>query len=155
MARMGSIRSLTWAAMAGAWLMGAPLAAGAAEFRSVGAGVAVLYDSPSTKGRKLSIAPRGMPLEVVSSLPNWVKVRDMLGDVMWIEGKDLSARRTLIASTLATLRASAQDTAPIVVQVERGVLLEPVEGAAAAGWVRVRHAEGASGFVKAGEVWGR
>ena len=37
-------------------------AAHALEFKSVGPVPAVLYDAPSPKGRKVFVAPRGMPV---------------------------------------------------------------------------------------------
>ncbi len=135
-------------------LLALPVAA-RAEFRSVGVPAAILYDGPSVKGRKLFVAPRGMPLEVLSQVNTWIKVRDVAGDVMWIERKDLGGSPNVVASvSMATVRSAAQDGAPVVFQAERGVMLEVVEGAATAGWVRVRHRDGTSGWVKAAEVWG-
>lgn len=126
-----------------------------AEFRSVGVPAAILYDGPSVKGRKLFVAPRGMPLEVLSQVNAWIKVRDAGGDVMWIERKDLGGPATVVASVaVASVRSAAQDTAAVVFQAERGVMLEVVEGAASTGWLRVRHRDGSSGWVKTAEVWG-
>jgi len=54
------------------------LAAGAvaaAEFRSV-AEPSVFYDAPTLRGKKLYVAPRGMPVEVVVSIEGWQKVVD-------------------------------------------------------------------------------
>lgn len=126
----------------------------AAEFRSVGVPAAVLFDGPSTKGKKLFAAPRGMPLEVVAVINQWVKVRDVAGDILWIERSDLSNQRTVIATTLATVRSSPQDSAVPVFQAERGVLLELADASAAAGWIKVKHRDGAIGYVRVQEVWG-
>jgi len=140
-------------------LLSAPAPAAAAEFRAVGVPAAVLYDAPSRQGRKLFVAPRGMPLEVVSTLGQWVKVRDMTGEVVWIERSELADRRNVVSTTVLAVRQSAQDGAPVVLQVDRGVLLELVadtQGAAPApsGWVRVRHRDGGTGFVRAADVFG-
>lgn len=126
-----------------------------AEYRSV-AQPAVLYDGPSKQARRTWIAPRGMPVEVVSTLGAWVKVRDMAGDVVWIERADLGERRTVVASTLATVRQQPQDGAPALLQADRGVLLEIGEAPneAPGGWLRVRHRDGGSGWVRSAEVWG-
>jgi SH3-like domain-containing protein len=134
-----------------------PLAAMAqgVEMRSVNVQGAVLYDSPSTKGGKLFLAPRGMPLEVISVVNQWVKVRDQAGDVLWIERSALSSLRTLVTTVTATVRAQADDTAPVVFTLERGALLdwqEPQQPAPA--WLKVKHRDGSAGFVKASEVWG-
>src|SRR5689334_21327689 len=78
------------------------------EFRSVGATPAIMYDAPSAKGRKVSIAPRGMPVEVVLTYGEWVKVRDATGDLSWVEAKQLVAKRHLVVKTAnARVRAAA------------------------------------------------
>ncbi|MEI7444773.1 MAG: SH3 domain-containing protein [Burkholderiales bacterium] len=131
-------------------------AAGAAEFRGV-AQAAVLYDGPSKQARKLFAAPRGMPLEVISTLGQWVKVRDVSGDVVWIERTDLGERRSVVTTVLATVRREPQDGAAPVMQADRGVLLDVVDtppAEATAGWIRVRHRDGGAGWVRTTEVWG-
>ncbi len=132
-----------------------PGVAGAAEFREVTSAAGVLYDGPSEHARKLFLVPRGTPLELVSSVPGWVKVRDLSGDVLWIERGALGAPRHVIAITLAAVRRAPQHNAELVVQVERGVLLDVVDEQAPAGWVHVRHPGGPAGFVASAEVWGR
>jgi SH3-like domain-containing protein len=141
------------AAIVAAWLACAVQAAGAAEFRSV-AQPAVLYDAPSLLARKLFVAPRGMPVEVVSSVNLWVKVRDQAGDFAWIERADLASQRTVVARAVAAVRAEPREGADLVFQADRGVVLELVEPAPAPGWARVRHRDGSAGFVRAAEVWG-
>ena len=128
----------------------------AQEFRGV-AQAAVLYDGPSRQARKLFAAPRGMPVEVVSSLGQWVKVRDAAGDVLWIERSDLGERRSVVTTAVAAVRQQPQESAPVVLHADRGVLLDLVEaeGGAAAGWIRVRHRDGGAGWVRQTEVWGR
>lgn len=130
--------------------------AGAVDFKSIGAAPAILYDAPSSKGGKLYVAPRGMPVEVVISYGAWVKLRDMNGDMAWAEAKALSARRMLVVrSANARVRAGADDNAAIVLTADRGVLLELVEAAPLASlWLKVRHRDGVGGFVKATDVWG-
>jgi SH3-like domain-containing protein len=133
------------------------LAAGAAhalDYKSVGAAPAVLYDAPSAKGRKVFVAPRGMPVEVVLTYGDWTKVRDAAGDLSWVESKLLSPKRTLVVNSgSARIRVAADDNAAVVFTADKGVLLDRVE-TAQAGWVRVRHRDGQTGFVKASEVWG-
>jgi SH3-like domain-containing protein len=143
------------AALAAAATFGAG-AASAAEFRSV-AQAAVLYDGPSKQARKLFAAPRGMPLEVVSTLGQWVKVRDVSGDVVWIERTDLAERRAVVTTAIATVRREPQDAAAQVLQTDRGVLLELVDPAAVpapGGWLQVRHRDGGSGWIRVADVWG-
>lgn len=142
------------AALAVVLVSSSALAAPAVEFRSVGAAPAVLYDAPSAKGRKLFVAPRGMPVEVVLTYGAWVKVRDVAGDLAWVEAKALTGKRNVVVKAAsARVRSATEDNAPIVFTAEKGVLLEIAE-AAPAGWVKVRHRDGQSGFVRAAEVWG-
>lgn len=126
----------------------------ALEFKSIGAAPVVLYDAPSAKGRKVFVAPRGMPVEVVLTYGNWSKVRDAAGDLTWVESKQLSARRQVVVNAAsARVRENANDAAPVAFTADRGVLLE-LAGAGAPGWVKVRHRDGQAGFVRAAEVWG-
>ena len=129
-------------------------AAHAVDFKSIGAAPAVLYDAPSEKGRKVFVAPRGMPVEVVLSYGEWSKVRDAGGDLSWVDSKQLAPRRMLVVTVAsARLRAAADENAPTVVTVERGVLLELTDPVVS-GWLKVRHRDGVAGFVKATDVWG-
>jgi hypothetical protein len=73
--------------ISGALLMLASASGFAFDFKSVGAAPAILYDAPSIKGGKLYVAPPGMPVEVVLSYGEWVKVRDISGDMAWTEAK--------------------------------------------------------------------
>jgi SH3-like domain-containing protein len=59
----------------------------AMEFRSVGATPVIMYDAPSVKGGKVYVAPRGMPVEVIFTSGAWSKVRDMAGDLSWVESR--------------------------------------------------------------------
>ncbi len=126
----------------------------ALEFRTVGAASVILYDTPSEKGRKLFIAPRGMPVEVVLTYGQWNKVRDVSGDLTWVPAKALSAKRNVITSAVsARVRSAPDDSSALVFTTDKGVLLELVEPAKS-GWVKVKHQDGQAGFVRANEVWG-
>ena len=136
--------------MAGAVLLLATAASHAVDFKTVGANPAILYDAPSSKGGKLYVAPRGMPLEVVLSYGEWVKVRDASGEMAWTEAKGLSAKRNVVArADNLKVRASPDDNA----SPDKGVLLELSEQPNS-GWVKVRHKDGQAGYVKTSEVWG-
>lgn len=140
------VLSAAWFALTGA--------AHALEFRSVGAAPAVLYDAPSPKGRKVFVAPRGMPVEVVLTYGEWAKVRDASGDLSWVQSRYLAPRRSVVVNAAsARIRASAEDAAPVTFTAEKGVLLELVDPPAG-GWAKVRHRDGQAGFVRVAEVWG-
>lgn len=128
-------------------------AAQALDYRSV-AEAAVLFDAPSQKAKPLFAIAAGTPVEAVVTLDTWVKVRDMKGDLTWIERRLLSERRMVqVRGGMAQIRANPDEAAPLVFSAEADVLLEFVEPAAA-GWVKVRHRGGQEGFVKAAQVWG-
>lgn len=133
------------------------LAAGtvaAAEFRSAGEAAVVLYDAPSSKARKLYIVNRGYPLEVVVQVEGWVKVRDATGTLAWAESKALeNTRNVLVRVASAQIRQKPAEDAPSVAEVRRDVLLAVVEPAAG-GWIQVKHRDGATGYVRAADVWG-
>ncbi len=128
-------------------------AAAAADFRSV-ASAAILYDAPAVRGKKLYVAPRGMPLEAVVINEAWVRVRDKSGELAWIERRFLSEQRTVITTVpSAVVREQASDAARPVITVAQDVVLELLEPPAS-GWARVKHRDGATGFVAISQVWG-
>ena len=129
-------------------------AAQAIEYKSIGPAPAILYDAPSLKGRKVFVAPRGMPVEVVLTYGEWIKVRDASGDLSWIHSTMLVPKRTVIVRVhTARVRSAADESAPVVLTADKGVLLDYVD-AGSGGWIRVRHRDGPGGFVRASEVWG-
>ena len=136
------------------------LAAGAAqalEFKSVGAAPAIFYDAPSAKGKKVFVAPRGMPVEVVLTYGEWTKVRDAGGDLSWVESSALTSKRTLVTTAAnAKVRATPDDNGAQVFSCDKGVLLELAEPAApsVAGWLKVKHRDGQAGYVRLADVWG-
>lgn len=126
----------------------------AGEFRSIGDSAVVMYDAPSVKANKLFVASRFYPVEVIVQVDNWTKVRDVAGDLAWVEKKDLSNTRTVVVTAaLADVRQTPDDGAPLVFQARQGVALEVVE-LGAGDWVKVRHSDGQTGFVRANQVWG-
>jgi SH3-like domain-containing protein len=142
------------AAAAGVLLaFSAPLAL-AAEFRTIGDRPAILYDAPSAKADRLFVASRNYPLEVLVKLDQWTKVRDVNGEVAWVENRSLGERRTaLVTVPLADVRAAGNPQSALVFEAYKHVLLEIVE-APADGWVKVRHRDGQQGFIRVAHVWG-
>lgn len=135
-------------------LLLAATGAGAAEFRSVQENAAVLYDAPSRAATPLFVVQRNYPLEVIVHLDAWVKVRDQAGALSWIEKKALGDKRMLLVTgASAEARVRPEDGAPVAFTAAQNVALELLE-VAPGGWLRVRHADGATGFVRAAQVWG-
>ena len=64
-----------------------------------------------------------------------------------------SSTSALVTSASADVLQRAEDGAPAAFSAAQNVALELVE-VAPNGWLRVRHADGAAGFVRASQVWG-
>jgi len=138
----------------GGLLFFAAYGASAADFRTVQDGTAVLYDAPSRAATPLYVVQRNYPLEVIVNLDAWVKVRDQAGALTWVERKALGEKRmVLVTGASAEVRVRAEDGAPTAFVAAQNVVLELIE-VAPGGWLRVRHADGATGFVRAAQVWG-
>lgn len=130
------------------------LPAAAQDFRSIGEPAAVLYDAPSTKAKRMWVVGRGYPLQVASMIEGWARVRDATGDTSWVETRSLSTARTvLVRATMGTLRDSPSERGAVVLRVGRDVVLDMVE-APVGDWVRVRHRDGANGFIHVNQVFG-
>lgn len=126
----------------------------ALDFRSVGAAPVIMYDAPSVRGIKLYVAPAGMPVEIILTSGAWCRVRDMNGDLSWVEAKDLITRRNLIVKVpTARIRSTAEESASMVFSADKFVLLEMAEPAIGS-WVKVKHRDGQTGYVRTSEVWG-
>ncbi|MGB4468101.1 MAG: SH3 domain-containing protein [Azovibrio sp.] len=126
----------------------------ALEYRSVAVPLTIFRDAPSAQGKKLYIVREGMPLEVLVQVEGWTKVRDAEGTIAWVERSSLGTKRTLVVTAAtAEIRQNPSPEAPVVFQAEKWVALEWVEPAAP-GWVRVRHKDGQSGYVRVTQVWG-
>lgn len=133
------------------------LAAGAAsgaEYRALGEKPAILYDAPSTRADKLFAVTRYYPFEVLVKLDQWTKVRDVNGEVGWVENAALGERAMAVVTVpLADVRAAPDPQSPLVFEAYKQVLLEIVEPAAN-GWVKVRHRDGQEGYIRTSHVWG-
>lgn len=146
-------------AAVGAAALALPLRA--ADFRSTAEAPTVLYDAPSAKARPQFVFGRDVPLEVLVAVEGWTKVRDVAGTIGWIANKSLSERRALqVRVPSADVRAAPDESAPVAFRAAENVLLELAEPAASAGstsapgWVRVKHRDGAVGYVRISQIFG-
>ncbi len=130
-----------------------PGMAHALDFRSL-TEAGVMYDAPSRQARPRFVVARATPVEVIVSVEGWIKVRDSAGDIAWIESRLLGDRRTvIITAPRAEIRRAADANAALVFEAERDVVLD-LDEAAPPGWLKVRHRDGQSGFVRVTQVWG-
>lgn len=127
----------------------------AIDYRSVEPSVAIMYDAPSQKGKKLYLLKQYTPVEVVVRLEGWTKVRDAEGSLAWVENKTLAERRTVVVTAAkAEIRQADKAESPVVFEADKWVALDFVEPASP-GWVKVRHRDGATGFVRTTQIWGQ
>ncbi len=135
-------------------LSSAATAAFAIDYRSIEVPAAILYDSPSQKGKKLYLIKAQTPVEAVVRLEGWVKVRDAEGTLAWIEARNLGERRTLVVTApRAEIREADRAEASVVTTLDKWVVVDFVEPASP-GWTKVRHRDGATGYVRSTQVWG-
>ena len=139
--------------LAAAVLLGMSQLVCAFDFVSV-AEPAILYDANSLKAKKLYVATRYLPLEQVVVLDNWVKVRDNSGKLFWIEKRQLSSKRyVMVTVPTATVYRNPDNNSDVVFKATQQLGLEWL-GNTGAGWVKVRHADGSTGYLKSSDVWG-
>lgn len=139
---------------AAAALLAVASGAAQAQFLSVGENAAVLYDAPSRNAQPLYVASRHYPLEVIVNLEAWVKVRDHTGALTWVERKLLNEQRMVVVTApSAEVRVRAEDGAPVAFVAAQNVALELL-GYAPGGWLRVRHPDGANGYLRTSQAWG-
>jgi len=135
-------------------LIGAASAALAIDYRSVSVPAAILYDAPSQAGKRLYLIKAQTPVEVVVRLEGWLKVRDAEGTLAWIEARNLADKRTLVVTApRAELRQADKPEAAVLVELDKWVAVEFIEPASP-GWAKVRHRDGATGYIRSMQVWG-
>ena len=137
------------------WLLALaiPLAQGA-EYRALGAEPAILYDAPSTRADRLFVASRFYPFEVLVRLDQWTKVRDVNGEVAWVENKSFADKPTVLVTVpLADVRTAPNPQAPLAFEAYKQVILEVLEPPANE-WLKVRHRDGQQGYIRVAHVWG-
>jgi len=135
-------------------LIGVASAALAIDYRSVSVPAAILYDAPSQAGKKLYLIKAQTPVEIVVRLEGWLKVRDAEGTLAWVEAKNLTDKRTLVVTAArGEIRQADKAEAPVLAELDKWVAVEFIEPASP-GWAKVRHRDGATGYIRSTQVWG-
>ncbi len=130
------------------------LQAAALEFRATAEHGAVFFDGPANTAKRLFVASKGYPLEVLVEAKDWVRVRDQSGALAWVEKKSLTnTRSVVITAAKAELHASPDAKSPIVMMAEKNVTFELVEAGKMA-WAKVKHRDGTIAFIRIEDVWG-
>lgn len=124
------------------------------EFFSIAENATVMYDAPSLKADKLYVASRHLPVEAVVKVEGWVKVRDSGGGLAWVEEKALSEKRyVIVTAPQAEVYQAANASSTLVFQAQQNVVMEQLEPAVN-GWVKVRHRDGQTGYIRTQQIWG-
>ncbi len=135
-------------------LMFTESALAAFDFFSISENAVVMYDAPSLKAGRLYVVSRNLPVEAVVKVEGWVKVRDSKGNLAWVEEKVLSEKRfVIVTAPLAEVYHAPNTNSALVFKAQQDVTLEWLEPAAN-GWVKVRHRDGQTGYVRTSQVWG-
>ena len=123
------------------------------RFVSLKAGEANLRAGP---GRKYPVRwvyqRRNLPVRVIGEHENWREVRDPWGEEGWLHSSLLSGRRTaMVSGDLVAMRDGSSATAPVLMYLERRVIVT-VE-ACRAGWCRIS-VDGRAGWLPSATVYG-
>jgi SH3-like domain-containing protein len=96
---------------------------------------------------------RGLPVQVVAETAEWRRVCDPEGELAWVHKRTTDGRRMTINMSLtpAPLRRRPKEVARIVAYLKPRAMAALVR--CDKDWCRVR-ADDASGWVRAGELWG-
>ena len=124
------------------------------EFFSIADSAVIMYDAPSLKAGKVFVASRHLPVEVIVKVEGWVKVRDSGGGLAWVEEKTLSNKRyVIVTAPQAEAYQAADINSPLLFEAQQNVVMEWLEPAVN-GWIKVRHRDGQSGYIRTQQVWG-
>tara|TARA_Y100001960_G_C14743871_1_gene864532 strand:+ start:1422 stop:1826 length:405 start_codon:yes stop_codon:yes gene_type:complete len=126
----------------------------AIEYLSIADNPVIMYNAPSTKADKLYVISRYSPVEAVVRVDGWIKVRDSSGILSWVQQKAVSGKRfVVVIEQRAQVYQAADINSKILFQAQKDVVLEWLE-TSSNGWVRVRHRDGQSGYVRTKQIWG-
>ena len=116
-----------------------------------------LHEGPSKDHRTTWVFQRaGLPVEITAESETWRKIRDSEGAEGWVLHSLLSGRRTALVApwkkdTLLPLRRSESESAPVVANLQPGVLsnVQRCDGQ----WCRV-FGDGFDGYLEETSLWG-
>lgn len=152
--KSSGLKSRVSALLTGILLFSSSYVAAEMEFVSIAENAVVMYDAPSLRADKLYVASLYLPVEIVVNVDGWAKVRDSSGSLAWVEKKVLSQQRYVVVTVpLADIYQSADMNSELVFQAEENIVMEWLDSDVM-GWVKVRHLDGQTGYVKVNQVWG-
>ncbi|QLG87457.1 SH3 domain-containing protein [Chitinibacter bivalviorum] len=125
----------------------------AIEYRSTAKHGVILYDAPVETSDKRFILSTNIPLEFLAEQGNWIRVRDRDGTLAWALKSDISTTRYVQVNRLAEVRKDANTSSTLLFKVDRNVVLELLQDTRT-GWLKIKHRDGAVGYIRIEDVWG-
>jgi SH3-like domain-containing protein len=124
-----------------------------AEYVSVVKDGVNVRTSPSKDAPVLMELFQGYPLMVQGKEGDWLKVSDYENDTGYIHSSLVVKGNTVIvnAKKSANMRSEPNATAPVVADVERGVVLTKIS--VQDKWVKVKHSGGSVGWISQPLIW--
>jgi len=124
-----------------------------AEMVSVARAKVNMRSGPGTSYAILWELGYGYPLKVIGKKGNWVKVSDFEGDSGWISRNLVSHKaHFIVKKERVNIRSGPGKKYRIVGQANYGVVLRTLKRGK--NWVKVKHENGLTGWVKRGLLWG-
>lgn len=93
----------------------------------------------------------GLPVVIVRESQDWRKIRDPLGDEVWVNKSQLAAERTAITTDTGAIFREANPRSAHIARFEAGAVL--TLGDCAGNWCKVE-AEGHAGYARRTQLWG-
>jgi SH3-like domain-containing protein len=125
----------------------------ALEYRSTVRNGVILYDAPQESSTKRFVLSANVPLEILAEQGNWLRVRDRDGTLAWLTKADVSTTRYVQVNRLAEVRKDAAANSALLFKVERNVVIELLQDTRT-GWLKIKHRDGAIGYIRIEDVWG-
>lgn len=94
---------------------------------------------------------QGLPVIIVRESQDWRKIRDPLGDEVWVNKSQLAGARTVITTEEGAIRREASAKSAVAASFGAGAVLQLTE--CKGGWCRVE-AEGRKGWALKSHLWG-
>lgn len=125
----------------------------ALEYRSTARNGVILHDAPQESSTKRFVLSANVPLEILAEQGNWLRVRDRDGTLAWLSKADISTTRYVQVNRLAEVRKDAAANSTLLFKVERNVVIELIQDTRT-GWLKIKHRDGAIGYIRIEDVWG-
>ncbi len=93
----------------------------------------------------------GLPVEVIGETPDWRRVRDPEGEVVWMHRRTLTGRRAVWVKTDTRLHTRPDENASVIALVQTGAVLWLER--CRSGWCRLQR-EKRRGWAQADAFWG-